>query len=135
VIGISSYIGTFGDPFDQRDPLLLTIEARHPAESTADSVIAAIDDELDTIASAGLAAGELERVRARVASGLLREADDALGRALAFGAFELHRGRPQLLNELPALLSEVTSDGVSAAAAALRSQGRSVLELHAGAST
>jgi len=135
VIGVSSYLGTFGDPFDQRDPLLLTIEARHAAESPADGIVAAIDEELDRIATDGLADGELARVRARVASGLLREADDALGRALALGAFELHRGRPQMLNELPALLSEVTGDTVAAAAAALRTQGRSVLELKAGASS
>jgi predicted Zn-dependent peptidase len=135
VIGVSSYVGTFGDPFDQRDPLLLTIEARHPAESSPDTILAAIDDELDKVATDGLAAGELERVRARVASGLLREADDALGRALAFGAFELHRGRPELLNELPARLAEVTGDAVAAAAASLRVQGRSVLELRAGAAT
>lgn len=133
VIGISAYVGTFGDPFDQRDPMLLTIEARHPAESPADTILGAIDEELDKIATDGLDSGELERVRARVASGLLREADDALGRALAFGAFELHRGRPETLNELPALLSDVTGDAVAAAAAALRTQGRSVLELQAGA--
>ncbi|MDT3441185.1 MULTISPECIES: pitrilysin family protein [unclassified Pseudofrankia] len=135
VIGVSSYVGTFGDPFDQRDPLLLTVEARHPAESPADGILAAIDEELDRLATDGLADGELERIRARVASGLLREADDALGRALAFGAFELHRGRPETLNELPALLSEVTGDDVAAAAAALRAQGRSVLELKAGAAS
>jgi len=135
VIGVSSYLGTFGDPFDQRDPLLLTIEARHAAESPADGIVAAIDEELERIATDGLADGELSRVRARVASGLLREADDALGRALALGAFELHRGRPQMLNELPAMLSEVTGDTVAAAAAALRAQGRSVLELKAGASS
>jgi predicted Zn-dependent peptidase len=133
VIGVSAYVGTFGDPFDQRDPLLLTIEARHPAESSAESITAAIDEELDKIAADGLDAGELRRVQARVASLLLREADDALSRALAFGAYELHRGRPEMLNELPALLSEVTGDAVAAAAAALRAQGRSVLELRAGA--
>jgi predicted Zn-dependent peptidase len=133
VIGVSSYVGTFGDPFDQRDPLLLTIEARHPAESSADGVLTAIDEELDRLATDGLADGELARVRARVASELLREADDALGRALALGTYELHRGRPELLNELPRLLAEVPATAVEAAAAALRGQGRSVLELRAGA--
>ena len=133
VIGISSYVGTFGDPFDQRDPLLLTIEARHPAESPVDTILGSIDEELDKVATDGLDSGELERVRARVASGLLREADDALGRALALGAFELHRARPELLNELPRLLAEVDGEAVAAAAAGLRAQGRSVLELRAGA--
>ncbi|SBW19428.1 hypothetical protein FDG2_1372 [Candidatus Protofrankia californiensis] len=74
-------------------------------------------------------------MQARIASGLLREADDALGRALAMATFELHRGRPELINELPALVGAVTSDGVQAAAAGLRAQGRAVLELHAGAAS
>jgi predicted Zn-dependent peptidase len=135
VIGVSSYLGTFGDPFDQRDPLLLTLEARHPAESAADTILSAVDEELDRLATDGLEDGELERVQARVASSLLREADDALGRALAMATFELHRGRPELLNELPGLLAAVTGDAVAGAAAALRTQGRAVLELHAGAAS
>ncbi|WP_250280032.1 pitrilysin family protein [Frankia sp. Cppng1_Ct_nod] len=133
VIGVSTYLGTFGDPFDQRDPLLLTFEARHPAESTPEAILAAVDEELDRIATDGLEPGELARVQARIASGLLREADDALGRALTMAAFELHRGRPELLNELPGLVAAVTSDSVRAAAAGLRAQGRAVLELRAGA--
>ncbi len=49
--------------------------------------------------------------------------------------FELHRGRPELINELPGLVGAVTSDEVRAAAAALRAQGRAVLELRAGAAS
>ncbi|SBW19427.1 peptidase M16 domain-containing protein [Candidatus Protofrankia californiensis] len=135
VIGVSTYLGTFGDPFDQRDPLLLTLEARHPAESTPEAILGAVDEELDRLATDGLEPGELARVQARIASGLLREADDALGRALAMATFELHRGRPELINELPALVGAVTSDDVQAAAAALRAPGRAVLELRAGAAS
>ncbi|KPM57401.1 peptidase M16 [Frankia sp. CcI49] len=133
VTAISTYVGTFGDPFDQRDPLLLTLEARHAGDSSADGVLAAVDEELDRIAENGLEPGELERVRAQVAAGILRESDDALGRALKIATFELHRGRPELLNELPGLLAEVTGEAVAAAAGALRAQGRAVLELRAGA--
>jgi predicted Zn-dependent peptidase len=115
--------------------MLLTLEARFPAESSADTVLAAVDEELDQLAADGLDDGELERVQARVASALLREADDALGRALAMATFELHRGRPELLNELPAMLAAVTDADLRAAAAALRTQGRSVLELRAGAAS
>ena len=35
VTSVSTYLGTFGDPFDQRDPLLLTLEVYHPAETAA----------------------------------------------------------------------------------------------------
>ncbi|WP_018634518.1 M16 family metallopeptidase [Parafrankia elaeagni] len=133
VTAVSTYVGTFGDPFDQRDPLLLTLDARHAGDSTADAVLAAVDEELDRIAGEGLEPGELDRVRAQVGAGILREADDALGRALKIATFELHHGRPELLNELPGLLAEITGDAVAAAAGALRGQGRAVLELRAGA--
>ncbi len=135
VIGVSTYLGTFGDPFDQRDPLLLTFEARHPAESTPETILAAVDEEFDRLTTDGLERGELARVQSRIVSGLLREADDALGRALGMATFELHRGRPELINELPGLVGAVTSDEVRAAAAALRAQGRAVLELRAGAAS
>ncbi len=133
VIGVSTYVGIFGDPFDQRDPLLFILEARHPAETRPDAVLTSVDEELDRLAADGLEAGELERVQARMASALLREADDALGRALAMATFELHRGRPELLAELPGMLAAVTDEGVRAAAAGLLGQGRAVLELRAGA--
>ncbi|WP_322754078.1 pitrilysin family protein [Frankia sp. Cas3] len=135
VIGVSTYLGTFGDPFDQRDPLLLTFEARHPAESTPETILAAVDEEFDRLTTDGLERGELARVQSRIVAGLLREADDALGRALGMATFELHRGRPELINELPGLVGAVTSDEVRAAAAALRAQGRAVLELRAGAAS
>ncbi|OAA24915.1 putative Zn-dependent peptidase [Frankia sp. EI5c] len=133
VTAVSTYVGTFGDPFDQRDPLLLTLEARQTGDSGVDAVLAAVDEELDRIASDGLEPGELERVRAQTAAGMLREADDALGRALKIATFELHHGRAELLNELPGLLAEVGAEAVAAAAGALRAQGRAVLELRAGA--
>ncbi|HMA46686.1 MAG TPA: pitrilysin family protein [Frankiaceae bacterium] len=133
VTSVSLYLGSFGDPFDQRDPLLLTLEAYHPSASPAQGVLAAVDEELDRLATDGLEPGELERVQARLASGLMREADDALGRALTMAVFELQRGRPELINDLPPRFGAVTADEVRAAAAALRGQGRSVLEVRPGA--
>ncbi|MGF7237081.1 MAG: M16 family metallopeptidase [Frankia sp.] len=133
VTDVGAYLGTFGDPFDQRDPMLFTIRAVHPSESPADAILGAVDEELDRLATDGLAEGELDRVQARLAAGLLREADETLTRASAVATHELQRGRPELINELPILFGEVSADAVSAAAAALRGQGRSVLELLAGA--
>ena len=31
---VEAYLGTFGDPFEQRDPLLFTFEAHHPPQGT-----------------------------------------------------------------------------------------------------
>jgi predicted Zn-dependent peptidase len=133
VTSISAYLGTFGDPFDQRDPLLMTVEAYHPAERSADEVIGAVDDELARLASDGLEPGELDRVRARLAAVLFREVDDVLGRTLALSVFELLHGDAGLVNRIPALLADVTEEQVARAAVALREQSRAQLFLEAGA--
>jgi predicted Zn-dependent peptidase len=133
VTDVGAYLGTFGDPFDQRDPLLLTVRAVHPADSSAGLILTQVDEELDRLATEGLQDGELDRVQARLVAGLLREADETLARASGVATHELYHGRPELINELPVLLGEVDAGAVSAAAASLRGQGRSVLELLAGA--
>ncbi len=128
----SSYLGLFGDPFDSRDPVTLTVQVNHPASVPVDTVLAALDDELRRVADDGLSDGELRRVNARIASQLLRNADSVLGRTLQFAAYELVHGRAELLEELPARLGAVTAGEVSAAAATLVPERRAVLELVPG---
>jgi zinc protease len=133
VTSIESYLGTFGDPFDQRDPLLLTLEAYYPPQHSADVVLAVVDEELDRLATDGPVAGELDRVRARLSARLFREVDDVLGRTLTMAVFELLHADPLLLNAVPEKLAEVTPAQVSSAAASLRAQPRSLLVLQPGA--
>src|SRR5207249_2755982 len=75
VTDIASYIGEFGDPFDERDPTAFTITAHYPDAGALDQILAAVDQELDRIASDGLEPGELDRVRVRLVSVLFRELD------------------------------------------------------------
>jgi zinc protease len=133
VTSVSAYLGTFGDPFDQRDPLLLTLEVYHPAERSADEILTAAEDELARLAEEGLEPGELDRVRARLAATLFREVDDVLGRTLTLSVFELLHGDAGLLNELPARLEAVTDEQVCAAARTLLEQRKAVLLIEAGA--
>ena len=133
VTSIESYLGTFGDPFDQRDPLLFTLEAYHPPTTTADAVLAVVDEELERLATDGPAEGELDRVRARFSARLFREVDDVLGRTMSLAVFELLHGEPTLLNALPQKLADVTGAQVSSAAASIKAQPRSLLVLEPGA--
>ncbi len=133
VTSIEAYLGTFGDPFDQRDPLLFTLEAYHPPQHSADQVLAVVDEELDRLATDGVLPGELDRIRARLSARLFREVDDVLGRTLTMAVFELLHGDPTLVNQLPQKLAAVTAEQVSAAAAAVRAQPRSLLVLQPGA--
>jgi zinc protease len=132
VTDISAYIGEFGDPFDERDPTALTITAHYADAKSLDQILACIDDELARISRDGLDPGELDRVRTRLISSMLREIDAVLARTLAFARFELIFGRAELVSELPGLLATVTEADIVAAAAELRPDRRAVVELIAG---
>jgi len=126
---VSAYLGTFGDPFDGRDPVLFTVEAQHVPEVDPDAVLAALDSELVRLADEGLEDGELRRVQAHLGASLLRGSDAVVNRTNDLAVLELLHGRAELLGELPALLAEVTAEQVQAAAAARTPETRAVLEL------
>jgi zinc protease len=130
---VSGYLGFMGDPFDVRDPTAFLLQLNHPAAVGVDRVIAAVEEELERLVAGGIGAAELARIQARLAANLFRETDAVLGRALSMAVLEQQRGRAELINELPRLLAEVTSDQVVAVAAMLRRDRRAVLELVPGA--
>jgi predicted Zn-dependent peptidase len=128
----SMYLGLFGDPFDVRDATSLTFQAHHGPQVSAEQVLAAVDDELQSVASDGVDERELARVQARIAAQLLRQADPVLGRTQSFAAAELVHGRAEFATELPGRLAEVDAESIAAAAAALHAQHNAVLELKPG---
>ena len=132
VTDVGAYIGEFGDPFDEREPTAFTITAHYPQASSLEAILRAVDEELDSIASGGLADGELDRVRTRLLSVMFRELDAVISRTLEFAKFELIYGRAELIAELPERLLAVTEEQIRAAAAELRPERRAVLELIAG---
>ncbi len=133
VTSIGGYIGFMGDEFQVRNPTALLLQAHMPPGGSADKVLRTIDEELDRLASDGMTAGELERTQARIATHLLRETDGVLGRALPMAVLELQRGRPELLNELPKLIGDVTEVQIITAAASLRPERRATVEVTPGA--
>jgi zinc protease len=132
VTDIAAYLGEFGDPFDERDPTALTISAHYPDAGALDAILRAVDEELARVAEDGLEPGELDRVRTRLVSVLLRDLDAVMSRTLELAKFELLHGRAELIAELPERLAAVPADAVRAAAAALQPDRRAVLELVAG---
>ncbi|HEV7208490.1 MAG TPA: pitrilysin family protein [Mycobacteriales bacterium] len=132
-ISAEAYLGTFGDPFEQRDPALFTVTAVHPLAIDPELVIAAVQQEIDAIADNGVTDRELARVHARLRAQLLRQLDQVLPRTLQLAMFEQQRGRAELVWELPDLVAQVSAEQVRAAAARLTADARSVLLLRAGA--
>ena len=129
---IGGYLGLLGDPLDARDPTPFLLEVHHPEETPVDTVLATVDEEVQRLATEGLTADELDRTVARMTARYLREVDSVLGRATTMSVFEQQRDRAELVNELPALLREVTPEQVQAAAGTLTADTRTVLELRPG---
>ncbi|HEV2778148.1 MAG TPA: pitrilysin family protein [Actinophytocola sp.] len=126
VTDVNAGCGLFG-PFEARDPDTFTITAMHTPAVSEDRLLAAIDEELETLADEEPSAEELAKVTARWAATLHREHDRLVSRTLALGAFELLYGDPKLVYELPEKISAVSRDAVAAAAKSLRPDSRAVL--------
>ncbi|HEU5271039.1 MAG TPA: pitrilysin family protein [Jatrophihabitans sp.] len=130
---VSAYLGTFGDPLEERDPTRLNITARYSRGVDTDTVLAAVDGELDRLAADGPEPAELDRVKVRLASILFRELDQVVNRSLEFAKFQTVFDDASLILRLPELLAEVTEAEVQAAAGRLRPDSRAVVELVPGA--
>ena len=126
VTDVNAACGLFG-PFEARDPDTFTITAVYSGDVAQARVLAAVDEELDKLATTPPSEQELAKVTARWVAGLHREHDRLISRTLAFGSFELLYGDPGLVNQLADRISSVTQDAVSAAAKALRPDSRAVL--------
>ncbi|HLL68022.1 MAG TPA: pitrilysin family protein [Micromonosporaceae bacterium] len=132
VTTVGGYIGFMGEPFAVRDPTALVLQAHLPPDGDVEKVLRTIDEECARIASDGLSEGELARTQARMATHLLRDTDAVLGRALQMAVLEQQRGAPELLGELPRLVSEVTAEQIVDAAASLIPSRRASVEVLAG---
>jgi predicted Zn-dependent peptidase len=129
VTSVGGYLGIMGDSHDARDPTPLMIEVHHPDETPVESVVGAIDEEIERLASDGLDDTELARTVARMTARYLRELDPVMGRAQQLSVFEQQRSRAELVNELPELLEQVTPKAVQKAARTLGPDNRALLEL------
>jgi predicted Zn-dependent peptidase len=133
VTDVGAYLGTFGDPLEERDPTKLTVTAHYADTGSTDKVISAVDTEIDRLATDGPEPGELNRVRTKLAGTIFRELDQVLNRSLEFAKSELLFGTASMILDLPALLAQVTDSDIQAAAARLTPSSRAVVELLPGA--
>jgi len=132
VTSLGGYIGFMGEPFAVRSPTALVLQAHLPPDGDVATVLSTMDEECRRIADGGLSDGELARTQARMATHLLRDTDALLGRALQMAVLEQQRGAPDLINQLPRLVGEVTAEQVVEAAAALVPSRRAAVEVVPG---
>ena len=133
VTDVSAYLGTFGDPLEERDPTRLNITAHYADRAATGAVLAAVDEELDRLATDGTEPGELHRSGVQLAATISQELDQVANRSQEFAKFELLFGEAALIMRLPNLLSQVTDQDIRTVAGALAPNSRAVLELIPGA--
>jgi len=129
VTDVSAYLGTFGDPLEERDPTRLNITAHYPDRRSTETVLAAVGEEISRIAEDGTEPGELDRVRTKFAATIYRELDQVLSRSLEFAKFELLFRQADLVTGLTPLLAQISDADIRAAAARLKPETRAVVEL------
>jgi zinc protease len=129
---VGGMLGTFGDPFDMRDPTMLQLLAYH-APGGVEPLLDALDEELAAVVAGGATEEEVDRVVTTMTAQTIRRLDDSMNRALAAAALEQQRSRAELLSELPALLAAVTPDDITRVAEQwLAPTSRAVLEVVPG---
>lgn len=130
VTDVSAGCGLFGAPFEARDPDTMIVAAMFPPAVGVDAVLSVIDEEIDAVARDGVDDDELARTVARWSAAMFRDHDRLATRTRSIGSCELLYGRGELAAELPAMIGEVTSAQLAAAAAELRPDSRAVLTVH-----
>ncbi|MGH8795144.1 MAG: M16 family metallopeptidase [Stackebrandtia sp.] len=129
---LGGYIGFMGEPFAVRDPSALVFQSHLPPGGDVDVVLDAVDEELSRLAEDGVSDGELARVKARIATHILREDDSAINRVLRLGTASALHGDADVARRLPRQLGEVTEEQITIAAASLTPSRRAVVEVIAG---
>jgi predicted Zn-dependent peptidase len=129
---VGGLLGTFGDPFDMRDPTMLQLVAFHPPGDVG-PLLAALDEEVAAVAAGGATDEEVDRVVTTMTAQSLRSLDDIMNRALAAAVAEQQRDRAEMVSELPARLATVTPEDITRVAGQwLRPNSRAVLEVVPG---
>ena len=130
---VSSYVGTFGNALEMRDPTMLQVLAYYAPDVEVDQILGAVDEVVGEIIT-GLEDEEVERVTTALASGVVARVDNFVQRALTLAGTEQQRDKPELINELPAKLFELDAKQVIRSAEEwVRPARRAVLELVPGA--
>jgi len=126
-------VGLVAGTFEVRDPSMLQVQVFYPDGQGPDRILRAIDEEIERIAE-GVDAAELDRFRNAYLADYLGGVDSLMQRGMLLAALEQQRGRAELLNELPGILTRIQPEDVAKVAAQwLTSDNRAVLELLPGA--
>jgi predicted Zn-dependent peptidase len=106
-----------GNAFTMNGPTLLVIFAPYKPATTAPAVVAAMQKEIDGIASGGVAPNELERTKNKMLSDFYSQLEQTIERADQLAILQLFSGDAASINRIPEKIGAVTVADVKRAAA------------------
>ena len=98
-----------GSAWDYSGPALFTVFALYRPDSSADAIVAAIDEELAKILAEGVDAGTLARVKTRMRASYISGMEPFLSRADALAKTHALWGDAEILNRIPGWIDSVTA--------------------------
>jgi len=116
-------------PWQYDGPTLLTIFALYKPSSNADAVLAAMDEEIAKVASQGVDAATLQRVKTRMLADWYDSLEGFMGRADALARLQTLWGDAQVVNRIPSWIAAVSSADLQRVAKTYLTQAnRSVID-------
>jgi zinc protease len=117
---IETSINGLGNMFNIKGPTLYTVSLYHDSDKSADSIIAAMDEQIERLRTTPVDAATLDRARVKMRSGLYDylEGFFGFGRADLLASFALFYDDPHMVNRIeerfeavtPALIQKVAQE-------------------------
>jgi len=116
-------------PWEYDGPTLFTVFALYKPTTDADAVLKAMDEEIAKVASEGVGAEELARVKTGMLASWYDGLEAFISRADTLAKLQLLWGDAEVVNRIPAWIEAVTSEDVQRAARTyLASTNRTVID-------
>ncbi|TFW31707.1 M16 family metallopeptidase [Massilia horti] len=115
-LNVDSLFGLTG-PWEYDGPTLLTVFALYKPDSSADAVLAAMDQEIGKVARDGVDAATLKRVKTRMLADWYNKLENFMNRADTMAKLQTMWGDAGVVNKIPEWIEAVTSNDIKRAAA------------------
>ena len=99
-------------PWEYGGPTLFTVFALYKPNGSADALLAAMDEEIATVADKGVDAATLKRVKTRMLADWYNGLESFMGRADTLAKLQTLWGDAKVANQIPAWIEAVTSEDI-----------------------
>jgi predicted Zn-dependent peptidase len=115
-LNVDTLFGLTG-PWEYDGPTVLTVFALYKPNSSANAMLAAMDEEIAKVTKDGVDAATLKRVKTRMLADWNNKLESFINRADTLAKLQTLWGDANVVNKIPSLIEGVTSDDIKRAAA------------------